>query len=225
MNTSSLLGLLGLVLVALLFTSWIGSRPRGAQFTPLANIGEGFQPARKTFLADAALSTRYLLVKQGTDAAHVAVCGAADFPLGIATDEPAAAEDGVNVDLLGIQDEGKILVSAGAITAGTYVYTAASGKVQAEPTEAGTYWRVGRALSAVGGADLHVEVVPLDPIKIVVIAAFGNANGEISALTSSSTTTQAEFNALRDKCEELADDLRALGAACATPALVKVLSA
>ena len=35
-------------------------------------------------------------------------------------------------------------------------------------------------------------------------------NGEIAALTSSATTTQAEFEALRDKCEALADSHRAL---------------
>ena len=38
----------------------------------------------------------------------------------------------------------------------------------------------------------------------------GNANGEIAGLTFSATPTQAECNALRDKCEELADDVRAV---------------
>lgn len=212
-----------LVLLAL-FATWLRSRPRHTrQLTSLANIGEGFQPARKTFLADAALATRYLLVKSGTDAAHVAVCGASDQPLGIATDEPSAAEEGVNVDLLGIQSEGKILIASGTITAGAYVYTAADGKVQAEPTVAGTYWRVGRALSATSGDGQKLEAIPLDPLKLVVIAALGNTDSEIGGLTIGGTYNQSEVQALRTKCEELADDVRALATALATPALVKVL--
>ena len=38
--------------------------------------------------------------------------------------------------------------------------------------------------------------------------AMGNADNEIGSLTFSATPTQAECNALRDKCEELADDVR-----------------
>jgi hypothetical protein len=38
----------------------------------------------------------------------------------------------------------------------------------------------------------------------------GNTNGEIGGLTISDPPTQAEIQALRDKCEELADDVRAL---------------
>jgi len=38
----------------------------------------------------------------------------------------------------------------------------------------------------------------------------GNTDGEIGGLTISDPPTQAEAQALRDKCEELADDVRAL---------------
>jgi hypothetical protein len=38
----------------------------------------------------------------------------------------------------------------------------------------------------------------------------GNANNEIGGLTISAAYSQAEVQALRDKCEELADDVRAL---------------
>jgi hypothetical protein len=38
----------------------------------------------------------------------------------------------------------------------------------------------------------------------------GNPDGEIAGLTISDPPTQAEVQALRDKCEELADDVRAL---------------
>jgi hypothetical protein len=38
----------------------------------------------------------------------------------------------------------------------------------------------------------------------------GNANSEISGLTIGATYSQSEVQAFRDKCEELADDVRAL---------------
>jgi hypothetical protein len=40
----------------------------------------------------------------------------------------------------------------------------------------------------------------------------GNVDGEIGGLTISDPPTQAEMQTLRDKCEELADDVRALAA-------------
>jgi hypothetical protein len=40
--------------------------------------------------------------------------------------------------------------------------------------------------------------------------ALGNADGQIGGLTISDPPTQAEVQALRDACEELADDVRAL---------------
>lgn len=51
-------------------------------------------------------------------------------------------------------------------------------------------------------ADARVQPLVADP------ATMGNADGEIAALTFSATPTQAEVEALRDKCEELADDAR-----------------
>lgn len=42
------------------------------------------------------------------------------------------------------------------------------------------------------------------------------ADGAIAALTSSATTTQAEFNALRDRCEDLRDVIAALVATVET---------
>lgn len=42
------------------------------------------------------------------------------------------------------------------------------------------------------------------------VVTLGNTNGEIGGLTFSGTYAQGEVEALRDKCEELADDVRAL---------------
>lgn len=43
-------------------------------------------------------------------------------------------------------------------------------------------------------------------------AALANTDGAIGGLTISDPPTQLEVQALRDKCEELADDVRALSA-------------
>ncbi len=174
--------------------------------------------------ADAAISTRFLLVKPGSDADHVAVNGAGDKPSGVCTDEADAAEDLVNVASLNATDETRKLVASEAIAHGADLYTAASGKVQDEPAVAGTYYRIGKARQAASADGDVIEAETHSPIKVVVIAALGNANNEIGALPISDPPTEAEVEALRDKCEELADDVRALGAALATPAEVKVLS-
>lgn len=51
---------------------------------------------------------------------------------------------------------------------------------------------------------------PTPTIGQVAVPTYGNANSEIGGLTISNPPTQAEVTALRDKCEELADDVRAL---------------
>ena len=48
----------------------------------------------------------------------------------------------------------------------------------------------------------------------------GNTDNEIGGLAIGATYSQAEVQALRDKCEELADDVRALKAALAGYGLV-----
>lgn len=48
----------------------------------------------------------------------------------------------------------------------------------------------------------------------------GNTDGEIGGLTISGSYDQGEVQALRDKCEELADDVRSLRAALLAYALV-----
>jgi hypothetical protein len=58
-----------------------------------------------------------------------------------------------------------------------------------------------------------IEMLPCKPRKLIVIAALGNANSEISDLTIGSVYSAAEVQALRTKAEELADDVRAIAAA------------
>jgi len=67
-------------------------------------------------------------------------------------------------------------------------------------------------------------VEPCLPQKVVVLAALGNANSEISDLTIGGTYSQAEVQALRTKLEELADDVRAIAAALDGKTNVAVLA-
>jgi hypothetical protein len=53
-----------------------------------------------------------------------------------------------------------------------------------------------------------------------ITVTLGNTDNEIGGLAISATYSQAEVQALRDKCEELADDVRALKAALSSYGLV-----
>lgn len=135
---------------------------------PLANIAEGTHEDSVTKLTDAAIATRYLLVKHGSDVSHVAACGANDKPLGICDDEAGAAEDPVNVQFLGVSKRTRLVVASEIIALDADVFTAANGKVQDEPAVAGTYYRVGRALQAAGADGDVIEIVPVEPVALVV---------------------------------------------------------
>ena len=58
----------------------------------------------------------------------------------------------------------------------------------------------------VGSATPQATQASVDQAAVTL----GNANSEISGLTIGATYSQSEVQALRDKCEELADDVRAL---------------
>ncbi len=208
----------------------------------------------KGYKADAALTTRHMLVKAGSDDNHVAIIAAAsDEPLGIAQDEPEAAEDAVNIAVLGAFP-GTVLVVAGeTVTANEDAYSKGDGKVMDEPAVAGTYWKIGRFITGGSSGD-EVEMQPCAPVKVVVIALLGNTNSEISAIALAAETStngtaaaasadlaalaaetekigddvrdvRAKYTSVLAKLEELADDVRAIAAALETPALIKALTA
>lgn len=119
--------------------------------------------------ADAAITTRYLLVKPGSDADHIAVSGASDIPLGVCPDEPSAAEELTAVHLLGTYPGTLKMVAGGSIAHGALVSAAANGKVITLPTGAGTYHIVGRSVNRATAADNDViEVAHCFPIQRVV---------------------------------------------------------
>lgn len=141
-------------------------RPRRVRF---ANIAEGrHATGNVTKLTDASISTRYLLGKDGSDDNHIAACGASDIPLGVITDEASAAEEPVNVAILGNAVGTLLVVASEAITVGEHVYTAASGKVQDLPGSAGTYYEVGVALTAASADGDVIEIAHTVARKTVV---------------------------------------------------------
>jgi hypothetical protein len=56
---------------------------------------------------------------------------------------------------------------------------------------------------------------PCKPVKVVIIAALTSTDGTAAGA--------ADLAALKAEAEKIGDDVRAIGAALATPALVKVL--
>ena len=127
---------------------FVGSAVAKFRAPCFANIAEGTHERAINLLTDAAVSTRYLIGKFGTDASHVAVAGTADIAIGVITDEADAAEDSVAVALLGSTGETRKAVASAAIAAGAFITSAASGKVRTLPTAAGTYYILGIALTA-----------------------------------------------------------------------------
>jgi len=100
----------------------------------------------------------------------VDVCGSGDVPVGVATDE-AAVGDILAIKLLGTGAQTTRMVASGAIAAESMLYTAANGQVQTEPATAGTYYLVGRSLTAAVGAGDRLEVEPCLPVRLTVAAA------------------------------------------------------
>lgn len=203
----------GTSLLALLAAAGIGyvavvhsrrGRLVGAINTNPANTGQSTRSRR--FRASAAVATRYLIGKIGADEDHIAVVSAtADQPIGVLTDEPAAAEDPVDVELLGISERTQLMVAGEAIDEGEAVYTTAAGKVQDKPTAAGTYWKVGVAATPAAADGNLIEVYPCTPRKLIVVSALESTNGTAAAAV--------DLNALKAEAEKIGDDLRKIAAA------------
>lgn len=204
------------------------------------------------YKTDDTVSTRHLLFKQGSDANHIAICGASDEPLGTVDNKSLVAEDRCTLLALGLKATRKMVASE-AISAGEDVYTAASGKVQDEPASAGTYYLIGQARTAAGADGDVIDVYTCRPVRVIVLALPGNANSEISGVTLAAETStngtaaaasadlaalaaeaekigddvrdvRAKFATLVTKLEELGDDFRALSAGAAQPSLLKWLA-
>ncbi len=97
---------------------------------------------------------------------------------------------------------------SGTIPTGYLILNATQGTLK---RHAGSYdWQtvIGTTGGKIGffGATSVVQPSGADQVAVTL----GNTDGEIGGLSISDPPTQAEVQALRDKCEELADDVRAL---------------
>lgn len=156
----------------------------GGNTRQFANIAEGRHDASITKFADAAITTRHLLYKQGSDVDHIAVAGATDLPMGTVADTVATADLAtipMTVDLLG-KGSTKRMVSAAAISAGVPVYAAASGKIDVTGSVL-----VGISMAAAGGADEIIEVLDCEPTRIGYGPTGSGIGGAITQITSSAT--------------------------------------
>lgn len=165
MNTTLLL-IIGVIALAGL--TLLCARPASPRWE-VSNIAEGTSDTgNRTYLADVAMSARYLLVRIGSTANHVNLAGTSDLALGIATDRALAVDEPINVQLLGAV-RGTVLMTASApISAGDLVVTAANGKIRTLPGTTGTYEIIGRAVEAAVGDNDIIQVVPTFPIRRVV---------------------------------------------------------
>ncbi|MEO0510557.1 MAG: capsid cement protein [Verrucomicrobiota bacterium] len=127
----------------------------------------GQSPGCITRSAEVALASEHLLLKPGTAANEVDICGANDLPIGWNDDE-AVIDTNTNVNLLGSAFETAVLTASGNVAIGDPVYTAAAGRVSTLSAIAGTYYQVGVALSAAADGE-EVEVDPCLARKEVVV--------------------------------------------------------
>lgn len=130
-----------------------------------------------TYLTESILTQSYLLAKGGAGGEGYAdICGAADRPIGVFTDQAETVGMEVNVDhLTGIKRTVKLTASK-AIPAFAYVYTVAGGKVTDVST--GTNHLVGIALTATAGNNEYLEVLPHLPVPIAGGPASVEMTGE-----------------------------------------------
>jgi hypothetical protein len=133
-----------------------------------ANIAEGSrQSGNITKLTDAAIATRFFLVKIGSDSDHVAASAAnTDIPLGTCTDEAPGAEELVNIALLGVTNGTLKAVLGGTVAAGDMLQSNGDGTAIKLLTTTGTFYNVGRALQAGVAGDI-IEFQHSFPLKVV----------------------------------------------------------
>jgi hypothetical protein len=174
-----------------------GLSSRRSRRPVFANVADGTHAGAITVTANAVFSNKYLLAKADSTPGEVDVCGASDIPVGVATDE-AAVGDILALKLLAVGAQTTRMVASAAIAADALLYTAANGQVQTEPTTAGTYYLVGRSLTAATGAGDRLEVESCLPVRLTVAAVLRT-----------------------DTVAHLAADV---SAALVTPGLVKILT-
>lgn len=128
---------------------------------------------RATRLADAAFTSRYLLAKAGSDASHIAICTAADKPLGVVPDMTPTTDTDTSyplpVNFLGLNEDTERMIASGVIAIDAMVVPDAAGQVKSLPTSGGgTTYIIGKAVSAAAAAGDQIEVIPCFPYLVTI---------------------------------------------------------
>lgn len=145
-------------------------------------LNPGTHEGATTLTLAAAFTSRHLLAKVGSSADTLEVCAASDLPVGT-VDDTGESGDRVNLQFLGASASSRLVVASESISQGARVYTAASGKVQNEPTAAGTCYLIGTALQSASVDGDLLEIDPIAPIKVTTVAAAtGVAADDVAAL-------------------------------------------
>lgn len=114
----------------------------------------------KTFLTGAASIYKRRLVKLSSGTVIHNTATYSDRPIGVTEDLQATS--GGRITVRPLNKEGTLeMTAAGAITQDADVYAAAAGKIQALPTAAGTYLRIGIAIDAATADGDIIEVLPI----------------------------------------------------------------
>jgi hypothetical protein len=134
----------------------------------LANIAEGQHLASQgiTLEADVAITERNLLVKRGGASNRVAICGAADTPIGVCSDEATAVGDLVNMRTFH-SDVTIPVVASGAIAQDALLEPAANGRVATLGVGVGTHHVVGRAMNSAANAGDIIEMAPSYFLRVI----------------------------------------------------------
>jgi hypothetical protein len=135
---------------------------------PMINEAGRHASGKVTRKCDAALAAA-VFVKKGTDDNHVAVTTApTECPLGLTTHATDAIEDEVGVELPGASEGTKLATASAAIDVNDRICATAAGKAVKLPAGAGTYYVIGRAITAASGDGVDFEFEGCAPYPVVV---------------------------------------------------------
>lgn len=160
------------LLIAAAAIVWLIARRKSGNMLFASNSAAGrHDTGNLTRLAEAAITTRYLLGKKGTDPeTQVLVGGASDIPDFVITDEAEVAGEPVGCAALGVASGTLPMVASGAINIASvhFLVPDANGKVKALPSASATYYVIGKPLTSASADGDTIEVAHCTPYAVVV---------------------------------------------------------
>ena len=154
------------------FAAWLGLSREPSGGIQFANVGEGtHEKGHKTYLADAATTSRYLIYEQGSTADNCKLALGTNEPLGVSDDQPLTnyLDEGIAIKLFGATVGTTRMISDGTVTNGSRVALLkdGTGRVTVPGGGAGNFRVVGKAIipsDANITAGEPIEVIPFQPV-------------------------------------------------------------